>query len=282
MWELFMEVAFLLYNIRTFGRSFSIVTKKMRLSTSSAALCYYFTMTFFPLIICLYTMLGSSFDTALRIMRFADGVFAEETLTLLEDFLNYVAANNDQTMLVAGLVVLMSFASASIRSMQTTIGHAQGGRRFQGFTHFLFSLVFSLAFLAALYFAMLIMLTGKEFINLAAGFLPALDLGGAWFYLRLPVLAAIYLIIVWAVYEMPKRPKDDYNTLPGAALCTAALVGDSAIFSSFISRSSRYPLVYGSLASIILLMVWLYSCCVVIYIGAAFNITLKELEIKGQ
>ena len=33
-----------------------------RIPRASAALSYYLTMTFFPLIICLYTMLGSSYD----------------------------------------------------------------------------------------------------------------------------------------------------------------------------------------------------------------------------
>ena len=45
----------------------------------------------------------------------------------------------------------------------------------------------------------------------------------------------------------------------------------SGIFSAFIAVSTRYPLVYGSLASIILLMFWLFLCCQIIYTGAALN-----------
>lgn len=259
----------------SFLKDYGEVASKMRLSVSSAALCYYFTMTFFPLIICLYALLGSNFDAAIRIMRSAKSVFAPETMKLMEDFLNYVAADSNPTMLMAALAVLVSVASAAIRSIQTTIGNAQGGLRLSGAAYFLFSLASSLAFLAAIYFAMIVMLTGKEFIALLNRFLPFVDMGYAWQYLRYPLLCCIYLLIVLGIYNIPRINAAHYNTFPGAAICTAGLFINSIVFSHFIAGSIRYPLVYGSLASIILLMIWLYSCCMIFYIGAAVNITLK-------
>lgn len=259
-----------------FLRDYAEAADTMNLSTSSAALCYYFTMTFFPLVICLYSLLGSSFDTALRLMRFAGGLLPGDALAIMEEFLNHVASGNSRSMLAAGLIVLISVASAAIRSVQTTIGKAQGGLRFRGLMYVLFSLVASVAFLAAIYFAMLVMLTGKEFISLVNRFVPSMDLGRSWQYLRYPALGGIYLVIVLGIYKMPMRREDSYSVLPGALCCTAAIVADSMLFSRFIAGSIRYPLVYGSLASVILLMIWLYSCCMVFYAGAALNICLRQ------
>ena len=59
------------------------------------------------------------------------------------------------------------------------------------------------------------------------------------------------------------------------------LVSVSGIFAIFINASIKYPLVYSSLASVIVLMVWLYSCCMVIYCGAAVNIALRDLKQKA-
>lgn len=260
----------------SFVKEYAVVAGKMRLSIAAAALCYYFTMTFFPLIICLYSLLGSNFDTVLRIMRFADGVLAPDTMRLLEDFLDHVAKDNSPAMLMAALIVLVSAASAAIRSIQTTVGRAQGELRFRGMMYIIFSFVASLAFLAAIYFAMIVMLTGKEFLALLNRFVPFVDLGFTWHYLRYPVLCGSYLLIVLGIYNMPRIKGDRYNTLPGAVMCTAGLLVNSIVFSHFIAGSIRYPLVYGSLASIILLMIWLYSCCVIFYIGAAVNITIKD------
>ena len=40
------------------------------------------------------------------------------------------------------------------------------------------------------------------------------------------------------------------------------------LFSWFIGMSSRYSLVYGSLASLIILLVWLYFCGNILLVGA--------------
>ena len=56
------------------------------------------------------------------------------------------------------------------------------------------------------------------------------------------------------------------------ALCTAlAMVACSVLFSWFIGMSSRYALVYGSLASLIILLVWLYLCGNILILGNVFN-----------
>ena len=59
--------------------------------------------------------------------------------------------------------------------------------------------------------------------------------------------------------------------LPGAILASAALVAFSVLFSWFIGLSSRYSLVYGSLASVIILLVWLYLCGNILIVGNVFN-----------
>ncbi|MEA4954313.1 MAG: YhjD/YihY/BrkB family envelope integrity protein, partial [Pseudoflavonifractor sp.] len=45
----------------------------------------------------------------------------------------------------------------------------------------------------------------------------------------------------------------------------------SVLFSWFIGLSSRYSLVYGSLASVIILMVWLYLCGNILILGNCVN-----------
>ena len=265
---------------RRFVRCFSRIYTRRRLSRAAAALSYYLTMTFFPLVICLYTLLGNSYDKAMRVLGFAGSIMAAETVSFLEDFLYYVSANNSTAMMAASIVVLLTSASAAVRSLQETIGDLQGGQRFQGALGFLFSLVFSLLFVAALYFAILVMLTGRSVIERLNQVLPFVDISQSWGYVRFLALAGIDYVIVWAMYEASKRSWDSYHTWPGALLSTAAMVVVSIVFSVFISASVKYPLVYGSLASVILLMLWLYTVCTVILSGAAFNIVIRDLKAR--
>ena len=261
-----------------FLHSFVLLYTNKRLSRASAALSYFLTMTFFPLIICLYTMLGNSYEKAMRVLNFAKNLMAAETVSYLRDFMIYVAANNSKAMMVAGLTVLVTSASAAVRSLQATIGEMQGKQKYQGLMGFLFSIVFSLVFIAALYFAILVMLTGRSFLYKLNSFLPFIDISNSWNGMRFLVLAGIDYAIIWGVYEVSMAAGCNYRSWPGALLSTGAMVGVSAAFSMFISASVKYPLVYGSLASIILLMLWLYTCCLVIYCGAAFNIVLRDFK----
>ena len=264
----------------SFVKEFAHLYTGKHITRSSAALSYYLTMTIFPMIICLYTMLGNSYSKAMTVLSFAEKFMAAETAKSIEDFLRYVASNNSNAMMVAGLTVLVTSASAACRSLQATIGDMQGGQRFQGLFGLLFSIVFSLLFLAALYFAVLVMLTGHTVIDKTNELLPFIDISNSWNRLRFIVLFGIFFVIIWGVYEISKRSSDNYHTFGGAILSTVASVVVCVVFSIFISASAKYPLVYGSLASVILLMFWLYTCCLMIYCGAVFNITIRNIKSR--
>lgn len=272
----------MLDKIVRFVKNFIRIYTDTQVTIASAALSYYFTMTFFPLIICLYTMLGNSYDQAMRIVQFLKSFASEEAIDLISDFLVYVASNNSPAMMVAGLAVLVTSASAASRSIQTTIGRMQGGVKFKAFMYFAFSILFSLVFLAAIYFAMLVMLTGRQFITTVNKLLPFIDISHSWNWMRFFVMGGIFFVLVWGVYETAKRNCDEYSTFPGTVVTTVALVAESLLFSVFIGRSAKYPLVYGSLASLILLMLWLYSCCLIIYVGAAVNIALRDTRQQTE
>ena len=253
-----------------------------RIPHAAAALSYYLTMTAFPLIICLYSLLGNSYARAMEILEFLDQFLSAETTRTIKSFLSYVADSHSTAMLIAGLTVLLTSASAAVRTLQATIGDMQGGRRFQGFRDFLFSFVISLAFLASMYFGIVVMFTGRDFIELLNGWLPFIDFSSSWQWIRFLLLGGIELVIFCGIFAVSRQRCDRYAILPGALFATLGLVVMSWVFSGIIAVSARYPLVYGSLASLILLMFWLFLCCQIIYVGAALNISLRDVLGKEK
>ena len=59
--------------------------------------------------------------------------------------------------------------------------------------------------------------------------------------------------------------------LRNCLLASAALAIASAVFSLAVSHSTRYSLIYGSLASVIVLLVWLYLCGNILILGNVVN-----------
>ena len=74
--------------------------------------------------------------------------------------------------------------------------------------------------------------------------------------------------------------------MAGALLASLALAAASAIFSLLVGGSAQYSLVYGSLASVIIMLVWLYLCGNVLILGSVFNFILyrwhKEKQQKAE
>ena len=245
---------------------------------ASAALCYYMMMTVFPLIICLYTLLGQNYDQALRILEFAEDFLSSDTLDTIRSFLAYVEDNHSLAMAIAGLTVMITSASAAVRSMLVTIGRMQGGLRYTGITGFVFSVLYSVVFLAATWFAIIVMFSSRNILNLIRRWLPIVEVDVNWHEVKYWMLAIIMFLILWGMYRFSREKGNRYFTWPGAIFATFGIVAMSLIFSGFIAVSARYSLVYGSLASVILLMYWIYLICQVIYIGAAINVSLRDLK----
>ena len=250
------------------------VYNRIQIPRAAAALSYYLTMTFFPLIICLNSLLGYNFSQSMRILNFIGQFLSSNATSILQNFLIHVAVNNNSGIFAAGLLALVTSASAAVRTIQATIGEMQGKQRYQGLWYFLFSVLFSLVFMAAIYFAVLVVFTSRDFLDLINGYLPFVDISRSWSWIRFVILAAISFLLLWAVYAVSKARGCYYKTTPGALFSTLGMVLMTLVFSNFIGVSARYPLIYGSLASLILLMFWLFLVCQIIYLGAALNIVL--------
>lgn len=267
-------------NAKGFVLDLANVYATRQITKGAAALAYYLTMTVFPVMICLYTMLGAKYHEAMDALNIVQDLIASETYQAIGDFLSYVAANNNKAMLVAALLVLVTSASASFRSFESTIGEIQGETRFGGVWGYVFSLGFSIVFLAVMYAAVLIMMTGSWFIDIVEQWLPFASIDTSWTWFRFIILFGVVFLQIWFLYRVTVPRGHPYRILPGALTATGALVAVCIVFSLFIAVSAKYPLVYGSLASVILLMFWLYLCCLVIIMGDVVNVVARDRAEK--
>ena len=135
------------------------------------------------------------------------------------------------SMLIAALVVLVTSASASFRSFETTVGELQGETRYLGVFGLFFSFFFSILFLAVMYFAILIAMTGSWFFSLLQGWFPTLDIDWSWTRVRFVVLFGVIFLQIGFLYRFAVPRGKPYPVIPGALIATAALVAVCMRFS---------------------------------------------------
>ena len=243
---------------------------------ASAALSYYLTMTIFPMIICLYALFGQNYQMAMNIFNHLERFLTPSAAQLIKSFLVDVAGRSGKAVLVAAITMLVLSASAAIRTLQGTIGEMQGGHRFRALPDFLISFALAAALVFAVYFSMVVLLTGHRFLRWMQGNFSVEIADASWDWMRFLFLGGVALLLLWGLFGFTRPRNDRYLVLPGAVLSTVGIVAMGSLFSSLIASSTRYSLVYGSLASLILLMIWLYIICQTIFVGAALNIALRD------
>ena len=229
---------------------------RRRVSRASAALAYFLMLSVFPMLICLYEMLGSLFPTAEDITALIGGVLPEGMLQTIYDYIGYISTNSSRAMLWGALIAMATSSAAAFRTLHGMIGEIMGKARFTGLFSLAFSFAFSLLFLAAVYFAVIVMITGTWFIRTVGSYIRFINFGESWRWLRFLMLFCLLMVIIYALYRLTQPKESSAGIVPGAVFASATLVAVSIVFSYFIGMSARYPLVYGSLASVIILLLW--------------------------
>lgn len=246
---------------------------KQRISRSSAELTYFVTLSFFPLIICINALAVLLQLSQVPLLDLFSNIIPSESIGILNEYLEYISVNQSRSLLIGGLILLLSSSSAAFRSIMNITEDIYGYKSYRGITKFIVSIFSSVLFLIVLYISILILVTGEWFLSLLhTRYGIRFPLLSIWKWLRFLILFAFLLLMLFIFYRMPVlRQRRRSPVIWGALLASAALVVVSALFSWFIGMSSRYKLVYGSLAAIIILMVWLYTCGNILIMGSAFN-----------
>ncbi|MGI6498885.1 MAG: YihY/virulence factor BrkB family protein [Oscillospiraceae bacterium] len=249
-----------------------------RVSRSGAELAYFFTLTLFPLLICVNALSDLVHLNESPFVELLSGFLPKSSAVILTDYLDYIAGNQSTTLFIGGLILMISSSSAAFRCLLNITGDIYGQPLFSGLRNLIVSFLSSVLLLLVLYISILLLVTGDWFIaflNVQFGLSSAIFF--AWRWLRFLLLFAFLFGMLFLYYRVPvirrrRRPPVIWGTL----FSSASLVGVSIIFSWFIGMSSRYQLVYGSLAAIIILMLWLYLCGNILILGSVLNYVYGE------
>jgi YihY family inner membrane protein len=245
----------------------------------AAALSYYLFLSVFPFLICCSAIVGSLNIAQMSLLNGLDGIIPDSAAEVIGDFLRYVGGNRSAPTLAVGIIVMITTSSAAFRTVMGIMGDIQGGIRFEKIAAQLLSFALSVGFLAVIYVSGLIIVTGEWFLRLMSAEFALGDTLEMWSWVRFVVLFLLMLAVIYAIYVVsaPKETKGIHR-LPGAVIASVALVGVSVVFSRLINESAKYAIVYGYLASFVVMLVWLYTCGIILIAGNVFNIASNRVS----
>lgn len=251
-----------------------------RVSRAAAELAYFLVLTFFPILICVSAFVSKLNLEMTTLLEQASYVLPQEVFLIFQDYLGYIDTHQSDAMLVAGVLMSAVFASAAVRGLMNVMHEIYGRATFQGVRQLVASFVFSILLLVTIYLSITVVVTGNWFFHMLGQLLKLDDLVaqfGTWQWVKYLLLTALVFLFILLLYRFasplshPRPP-----VIPGSLVAAVALTISSMVFSYFMENSTKYSLVYGSLTSMIILLVWLYLCGNILIVGSLVNCAIHR------
>ena len=96
-------------------------------------------------------------------------------------------------------------------------------------------------------------------------------------YLNLPLTAVALIGLALVLYLLtPENYLTIRQALPGAIFFSLGWITVTKLFQLYVARYSRYDATYLALASIIILLTWMYLTCLFLLLGGKLNAILRR------
>lgn len=141
----------------------------------------------------------------------------------------------------------------------------------------LWAVVYTIVFLFAVVFTLIVLVFGNTLHDLAIHYFPFLQrMMNIVVHLRGVVLFMILFLFFDIIFTtLPNKKLTFKSQIPGAAICAAAWYVFSFALSVYVDYFNGFSM-YGSLTTIALIMLWLYICMYIMMMCAEVNVIFNE------
>lgn len=250
----------------------------------SAALAFYLLFMIFPFLIFISALLGLLRLDVAGILLALGEILPREVVDLIEVYLTYVSRTTSLRLMVFGLVFSIYFpmraTNSLMRSVRTAyhLGPPRGPVR-----HALKTLLYTVLLIVTIAASLALMTVGDRVLNYAVEhFRLPLFFAAAWARLRFPAVAVVCYFALFLLYALAQDERRPWRDLwPGTLAALAAWMCVSWLYAFYVDNIANYSLLYGSIGTVIALMIWLYMSSVVLIMGAELNGTIISLRRGG-
>jgi membrane protein len=246
-----------------------------RINTEAASIAYYFFLSFFPMILTLFSLTGllgreAAFDWIMNEFLVALPDAASEAIG---EFVHQVTMTRSASALSIGLLLTVWTASNIFAVLADGLNQAyQAERRHRWWKRRAMALALLLILAGALIVLAVIVLAGPAISKVLQ--LEASGHGLLWPLTFLLAVAMMWLIYYWLPNHDQSRSKR--WILVGAMVGTILWIGATLLFRLFLSYSSRFTAIYGLVGGIAAFLIWLYLTAMCVLVGGEIAAVMER------
>lgn len=250
-----------------------------KLSVHAAHVVFFVMVSFFPFIMFFFTLLRYTPLSEENIARIIEIIVPGNLSQTVSQWVNEAYQQSSGTLL--SITVITTLWSGSKGFMGITYGldkvYTVKTQR-NWLLKRLFSLFYTLSFAIILLISVIVLVYGNRILlTIDSFFSIEIPLVIGIFSLRSFVGFAIFFLFFFLLYSfVPNRKTKIKEEIPGALFTSVLWILFSYLFSIYVDYFTNFSSIYGSLTYIVLLMLWLYVCMNILFIGALLNRFLAE------
>jgi len=263
-------------SIREVIRRSMVGFRRDQLDARSAQFAYYAVLAVAPMLIVIIACVAQlPLDGVLTsFLRAIDIGMPDNVFELLEGQVSDIQQNSTPSLIAFGLLILAIAGSKLFLTVGAGLDAAYGveqKRRFWLSGGIAFALTWGVMLLLLVSMILLVvgpMVTGLVTDRFDVGWLHVISSTGV----RWGVACGFMLIATSIIYSIVPHVKLRWYLLsPGNVFATAGWVALTQVFRIYVENFSQYNETYGTLAGVVVLMVWLYLTGAVLLMGGEIN-----------
>lgn len=248
----------------------------------AAQLAYFFLLSLFPFLLFLATLLAFLPIDVDNLISFISLYAPEEIMELINSNITQLTSEQNGGLLSIGIIGTIWSASAGVNAVMKAFNGAYEVDEDRSFIIArLIAIVLTIAMMVVICVAFLLPIFGKSiglflfsFLGWSSSFLHL------WGTFRWVVSSIVFLIVLLALYKLAPNNKVLFkDAIWGAIFATVFWQLVSLAFSYYVSKIGTFSATYGSLGTVITLMIWFYISGIIIITGGVINAILKHRRV---
>lgn len=254
----------------------------------AAQLAYYALLALFPALIFLTALMGlfSVQSYMPELMNYLRNVLPADALSMVNRFLSQIAEGSGANLLSLGALGALWASSSGVTAIMDALNVVydvkEDSRPFWRVR--LTAILLTLALAGFVILALTLVLYGPSIGTWIANLVGlGRAFAWAWTILHWPVVVGLMLLVVATVYYVCPDIEQNWRWVtPGSAFAVGMWVIVSLGFKVYVDHFGGYNKVYGSIAGVIVLMLWFYWSGMVLLLGGEINAEIEHAATERQ
>ena len=242
-------------------------------------LTYKILLALFPFVLILMSMLSYFNIDPNYFISGLEGSLPDDIMNIATPFIIDLTQIKRPGILSVSILFLIYNASGGFNTAMQGINKAYGQKDSRNFFHRrLVSIILLAFFIISIMFSLVILIFSDNIYHLVAQYFQTTAILDTIFsFVGYILTISVLLLCVMAINNLAlARKKCFKELLPGSCFSIVCWVILSKAFNVYVNNFSRYSSLYGSVAGIMILMIWLNLICTVLLVGAEINAILSQ------